>query len=86
MTTPGNASFFRRAVVGRRTLDGPDAARGANDEPTIRTVETTWSIPGSPTVAEVIRVEPTEHATEMLVVYVPEARVIFQGDLVRFPI
>jgi glyoxylase-like metal-dependent hydrolase (beta-lactamase superfamily II) len=83
VTTPGNVAFFRRAAVGPHSLD-PD--REPADAPSIRAVTDTWSIPGGPPAVEVLRVAPNDHVTEMLAVLVPDAGLLFQGDLVRFPL
>jgi len=83
VTTVGNVAFFRRAVTSPRTLAGPAAP---SDPPEIVAVEEFWRVPGGPPEVEVRLVEPNEHAAEMLVVHLPGSRLLFQGDLVRFPL
>ena len=83
VTTAGNVGFFRRAMTSPRTLAGQAAP---SDPPEIVTVEEAWRVPGGPPEVEVWPVEPNEHAAEMLVVHLPGPRLLFQGDLVRFPL
>lgn len=83
VTTPGNTAFFRRAVVGPETLNRRLEPR---EPPKIVTVHESRSLPGGAPHVEVLRLEPTPHATEMIAVYLPDAKLLFQGDLVRFPL
>ena len=83
VTTPGNVQFFRRAVTGPRTIagDAGDASR-----PELVEVSDLWEVPGGDPAIHVVRAEPTEHVEEILFVHLPAERLLFQGDLVRFPI
>lgn len=83
VTTPGNVAFFRRAMTAPRTLAGGSQS---DRSPEIHSVEDAWAIPGGSPEIEVLRVEPNEHAAEMIAVYLPESGLLFQGDLVRFPL
>jgi glyoxylase-like metal-dependent hydrolase (beta-lactamase superfamily II) len=83
VTTPGNEGFFRRAVGGPRTLSG-------REEPPaqipIATVADRLVLPGGPPEVVALRVPANPHAEEMLAVWLPDSRVLFQGDLARFPL
>ena len=57
-----------------------------SENPQIQAVEDSWSIPGGAPTVDALRVPANEHAAEMLVVFLPESGILFQGDLIRFPI
>jgi glyoxylase-like metal-dependent hydrolase (beta-lactamase superfamily II) len=85
VTTPGNASFFRRALSGPRTLAiGAEALTAA--PPDLELVGERFTIPGGPPELVALRVPPNVHAAEMLAVWLPGARLLFQADLLRFPL
>lgn len=83
VTTPGNVAFFRRAATAPRTLAGSGRAV---ERPQIEAVAADWSIPGGLPAVEVLTVAANAHAAEMLAVYLPGSRLLFQGDLARFPL
>ncbi|HVS64152.1 MAG TPA: alpha/beta fold hydrolase [Thermoanaerobaculia bacterium] len=84
ITTPGNVRFFRRAVTGPRTLSG----LGESPATTVEIVEVSdvREVPGGEPAIRVVRAEPSPHVEEILFVHLPAERLLFQGDLVRFPI
>ncbi len=86
LTTPGNVNFFR-TVAGAQFSIAPDSwARTAEPRPqnyldgilNRRAVITD----GSRTV-QVLDIGPGPHADEMLVVWLPQERILFQGDLMN---
>lgn len=83
VTTPGNAAFFREATAARRTLAGPAVAPDRPAE-LVLVGDGEWQLRGERTL-RILDVGPTDHAAEMLVAWLPEAGVLFQGDLIRFP-
>ncbi|HVS15095.1 MAG TPA: alpha/beta fold hydrolase [Thermoanaerobaculia bacterium] len=86
VTTPGNAGFFRRAVTGPRTLAGEVDVELAAPPAEIVAVSEVWEIPGGKPTVRVVRAEPSDHVEEMLFVHLPESELVFQGDLLRFPL
>lgn len=83
VTTPGNADLFRAATAARRTLaEPPVSPSGPADLVLVEAGE--LALPGERRL-EVLDVGPTGHAAEMLVAWLPESRILFQGDLIRFP-
>lgn len=83
VTSPGNAAFFRDATAARRTLAGPAVAPEAPAELVL--VEDGELALGDGRTLRILDVGPTEHAAEMLVAWLPESGILFQGDLIRFP-
>lgn len=83
VTTPGNESFFRVATAARRTLaDAAVSPVGPARVILVRDGE--WQPPGA-RVVQLLDVGPNGHSDEMLVAWLPEVRILFQGDLIRFP-
>jgi glyoxylase-like metal-dependent hydrolase (beta-lactamase superfamily II) len=83
VTSPGNAAFFREATAARRTLAGAAVAPEGPAEVVL--VEDGELALGDGRTLRVLDVGPTEHAAEMLVAWLPESGILFQGDLIRFP-
>jgi glyoxylase-like metal-dependent hydrolase (beta-lactamase superfamily II) len=81
VTTPGNRAYMERMAAARPTLAGdarvPAAARARVETMTARRVFTD----GARTV-EIHDIGPGPHAQEMLVAWIPEERILFQGDLI----
>lgn len=83
VTTPGNEAFFRQATAARRTLGRePVVPEGPAELVLLESGE--WEIRGQRTL-RILDVGPTGHAEEMLVAWLPESGILFQGDLIRFP-
>ena len=85
VTTPANQKFFERMAASTFTMPPDDqtrAPRPARFE-LVRDKRRTFT-EGRQTV-EVIDIGPSPHAEEMLVVYLPKEKLIFQGDLVNLP-
>ena len=85
ITTPANQKFFERMAAGTFTLASDDQSK-ANRKPLFEFVQNGKRVftDGKQTV-EVIDIGPSPHAKEMLVVYLPKEKIIFQGDLVNLP-
>jgi len=85
VTTPSNQKFFERMASSSFTLNPDDQTR-APHKPRFEFVtnKRRTFTDGKQTV-EVIDIGPSPHAEEMLVVYLPKEKLIFQGDLVNLP-
>lgn len=85
VTTPANRKFFERMAASSFTLNPDDQTR-APRKPRFEFVndKRRTFTDGKQTV-EVIDIGPSPHAEEMLVVYLPKEKLVFQGDLVNLP-
>ncbi|MBA3242964.1 MAG: MBL fold metallo-hydrolase [Acidobacteria bacterium] len=86
VTTPANQGYFERMAAGTFTIAPDDQAR-APRKPTFEFVPGGGKrvfTDGVQTI-EVIDIGPSPHVTEMLVVYLPKEKLVFQGDLVNLP-
>jgi glyoxylase-like metal-dependent hydrolase (beta-lactamase superfamily II) len=81
VTTPGNVAYFERMARRRSTLFGDKPI----DKPRIETVSGRRSFSDGRTTVELIDIGPGPHANEMLIAYVPRAKIVFQGDLLNRP-
>ena len=85
VTTAANQKYFERMAASNFTLFADDQTR-APRKPLfefVRGGKRTFT-DGKQTL-EVIDIGPSPHAEEMLVVYLPKERLVFQGDLVNLP-
>jgi glyoxylase-like metal-dependent hydrolase (beta-lactamase superfamily II) len=83
VTTPGNASFFRRmAAANARTL-APDALSRAPRVATIETFTGRRVFSDGTRTLEMRDIGPSPHARELLVAWVPDGGIVFQGDLLN---
>lgn len=85
VTTEANRKFFERMAAGTFTV-APDDQSRANRKPVFEFVRGGKRVftDGKQTV-EVYDIGPSPHAREMLVVYLPKEKLVFQGDLVNLP-
>ncbi len=86
VTTPANQKYFERMAASTFTLFPDDQTR-APRKPLFEFVQggkRTFT-DGKQTL-EVIDIGPSPHAREMLVVYLPKEKLVFQGDLVNLPL
>jgi glyoxylase-like metal-dependent hydrolase (beta-lactamase superfamily II) len=85
VTTAANRQFFERMAAGTFTVARDDQTT-ARKKPAFEFVEKGRRVftDGKQTV-EVIDIGPGPHAREMLVVYLPKEKLVFQGDLVNLP-
>ncbi|HYP52554.1 MAG TPA: MBL fold metallo-hydrolase [Pyrinomonadaceae bacterium] len=85
VTTPANQPFFERMAASNFTV-APDDQTRAKRKPVFEFVRGGKRVftDGRQTV-EVIDIGPGPHAREMLVVYLPKEKLVFQGDLVNLP-
>lgn len=85
IAAPGEKTFFERVVQGQFTVD-PDALM-LNPQPfKIETLAGGKRIlTDGTTTVEIHDIGPGPHAEEMLVAYLPNEKIIFQGDLLNRP-
>ena len=83
VTTPGNVEFFREMANASRTLD-PDALAESPREPRIEPIQGKERVieKGGHRV-EIHDIGPSPHAEEMIVAWLPEEGILFQGDLLN---
>lgn len=80
VVSDGNVRYFRDLARATRTL-APDELSRAPREPRFEPVRDRWVLDDGERRVEVIEAGPFSHADEMLVVYLPKERILFQGDL-----
>ena len=82
---PGERAFFERVVKAKFTID-PDALM-LNPQPLkIETIaDGKRTLTDGTTTVELIDIGPGGHADEMLVAYLPNEKMVFQGDLLNRP-
>lgn len=81
VTTPGNAAFFRQIAKAPRTLAGEEPIGAVTLD--LVSGEKRVLEGGGPPV-EVHRLHAPTHADEMLFLWLPNERILFQGDLFRY--
>lgn len=85
ITTPGNTAYFERMAQATRTIE-PDALSRNPGKPSIETVQNKKRIfTDNKHAVEVYDIGSGPHAREMLVVYLPQEKILFQGDLLILP-
>src|SRR5262249_17527695 len=85
VTTPSNQRYFEKMAAGTFTINRDDQS-AKQRKPIFEFVENKKRIftDGTQTV-EIIDIGPSPHAKEMLIAYLPKAKLVFQGDLVNLP-
>ncbi|HEX8473108.1 MAG TPA: MBL fold metallo-hydrolase [Pyrinomonadaceae bacterium] len=85
VTTPANQRYFERMASGTFTIN-PDDQTTKPRPVVFEFLQNKKRVftDGKQTV-EVIDIGPSPHAEEMLIVYLPKERLVFQGDLVNLP-
>lgn len=83
VTTPTNRRYFERIAASNFTIM-PDAQTTARRTPAFTLVEGGKRVfSDSKQRVEVIDIGPGPHSQEMLIVYLPKEKLVFQGDLLR---
>lgn len=89
VTTPGNVTLLERIAAAPHTFR-TDAQANAGRQPRLVVVRDGRLVLDDPRLeAQVFDVGPSSHAAEMLIVYFPSARLLYQADLVNageFPV
>ncbi|HKR01874.1 MAG TPA: MBL fold metallo-hydrolase [Pyrinomonadaceae bacterium] len=85
VTTPGNKAYFERVAQAVRTI-APDSLTLKPRTPVIETVQNMKKVftDGQHTV-ELYDIGPGPHTKEMLVVYLPKEKILFEGDMLGLP-
>jgi glyoxylase-like metal-dependent hydrolase (beta-lactamase superfamily II) len=85
VTTPGNKAYFEKMAKAERTI-APDALSLTPRTPTIEVVQNMKKVftDGQHTV-ELYDIGAGPHTKEMLIVYLPKEKILFQGDLLNLP-
>ena len=85
VTTPRNQRYFEAMATGNFTVNPDDQSRNPRQS-LFEFVQNKKRVftDGKQTV-EIIDIGPSPHADEMLIVYVPKEKLVFQGDLVNLP-
>jgi glyoxylase-like metal-dependent hydrolase (beta-lactamase superfamily II) len=85
VTTAGNRNYFEKMAAATRTID-PDALSKSRRKPVIETVQNKKRVfTDGQHAAEVYDIGPGPHTKEMLIVYLPKEKILFQGDLLNLP-
>jgi glyoxylase-like metal-dependent hydrolase (beta-lactamase superfamily II) len=85
VTTPANQKYFERMAASTFTLNPDDQTRAPRRAQFEFVRDKKRVFTDGRQTAEVIDIGPSPHAQEMLVVYLPKEKLIFQGDLVNLP-
>jgi glyoxylase-like metal-dependent hydrolase (beta-lactamase superfamily II) len=85
VTTTANQNYFEKMAAGTFTINRDDQSKQQR-KPVFEFVRNRKSVftDGNQTV-EILDIGPSPHAAEMLVAYLPKAKLVFQGDLVNLP-
>jgi glyoxylase-like metal-dependent hydrolase (beta-lactamase superfamily II) len=85
VTTPGNKAYFEKVAQAVRTI-APDSLTMKPRTPVIETVQNMKKVftDGQHTV-ELYDIGPGPHTKEMLVVYLPKEKILFEGDMLGLP-
>jgi glyoxylase-like metal-dependent hydrolase (beta-lactamase superfamily II) len=85
VTTPGNKAYFEKVAKAVRTI-APDALTLKPRQPVIETVENMKRVfTDSNHTVELYDIGPGPHTKEMLVVYLPKEKILFEGDMLGLP-
>jgi glyoxylase-like metal-dependent hydrolase (beta-lactamase superfamily II) len=85
VTTPGNKGYFEKMAQAVRTI-APDALTMKPRPVVIETVQNMKRVfTDDAHTVEVYDIGPGPHAKEMLIVYLPKEKLVFQGDLLNLP-
>ncbi|HKG13946.1 MAG TPA: MBL fold metallo-hydrolase [Pyrinomonadaceae bacterium] len=85
VTTPANRKLFERMAAGSFTLNPDDQTRAPRKPLFNFVTDKRLTLTDGKQTVEVIDIGPSPHAEEMLVVYLPKEKLVFQGDLVNLP-
>jgi glyoxylase-like metal-dependent hydrolase (beta-lactamase superfamily II) len=85
VTTPGNKTYFEKMAKAVRTI-APDGLSQNPRPPAIEVVQNMKKVftDGQHTV-EIHDIGAGPHTKEMLIVYLPKEKIVFQGDLLNLP-
>lgn len=85
VTTPANQRYFEKMAASNFTINRDDQARNKR-KPVFEFVRDKKRVfSDGKQAVEIIDIGPSPHANEMLIVYLPKEKLVFQGDLVNLP-
>lgn len=85
VTTPGNRRYFERVAAARHTIQ-PDSLARRPRPPVIETISDKKRVfRDARHVVELYDIGPGPHAEEMVIAYLPNEKLLFQGDLLNLP-
>ncbi|HEY5885688.1 MAG TPA: MBL fold metallo-hydrolase [Pyrinomonadaceae bacterium] len=85
VTTPANQRYFETMAASEFTINRDDQTLNKR-KPVFNFVRNNKSLfDDGQQVVEIIDIGPSPHAKEMLIAYLPKAKLVFQGDLVNVP-
>lgn len=85
VTTPGNKGYFERVAQATRTI-APDVLAIKPRPAVIETVQNMKRVFNDDQhTVELYDIGPGPHTKEMLIVYLPKEKILFQGDLLNLP-
>jgi glyoxylase-like metal-dependent hydrolase (beta-lactamase superfamily II) len=83
VTTPGNRAFLTRVAAAQRTLS-PDALSRTPQPPKFELIENGKRVyRDAHHVVELYDIGPGGHTNEMVIAYLPNEKILFQGDLLN---
>ena len=80
VTTPGNKNYFEKLAAAKYNVI-PDRLSRQPRPPVIETFDAKRVVTDGERIVELINVGESPHATENVVVYLPQEKILFQGDL-----
>lgn len=85
VTTKANQKYFEKMAAGTATINRDDQTRNKK-QPLFDFLQNGKRVftDGKQTL-EIIDIGPSPHAKEMLIAYLPQEKLVFQGDLVNLP-
>ena len=86
VTTRSNQKFFERMAASSFTLNPDDQTRAPRKPVFNFVTDKRLTLTDGKQTVEIIDIGPSPHAEEMLVVYLPKEKLVFQGDLVNLPL
>jgi glyoxylase-like metal-dependent hydrolase (beta-lactamase superfamily II) len=85
VTTPANQNYFERMAAGTFTIARDDQTSAARKPVFDFVTRGKHVFTDGEQIVEVMNIGPSPHAREMLIVYLPKEKLVFQGDLVNLP-
>lgn len=85
VTTPGNKSYFEKVAAAKRTI-APDALTMNPRTPVIETIQNKKRVfSDDQHTVELYDIGEGPHTKEMLIVYLPKEKILFEGDMLGLP-
>jgi glyoxylase-like metal-dependent hydrolase (beta-lactamase superfamily II) len=85
VTTPANEKYFERMAGSTFTINRDDQTKSQR-KPVFDFLQNKKRVfTDGVQIVEIIDIGPSPHANEMLIAYMPKAKLAFQGDLVNLP-